>query len=253
MRGRLPLGAAAALAIGIVIGFVLGGIAPRREVVDREEEIARLERALREGDGPRGGWRSPVPGLDRILREPERGRALPSAAPQRREQPGEAATEERAAELEQTQAGDGGVPRESWREQWQERAPDERIEAFRRAASIQRVRRVQSRAALLEQAGLDEEEVAQLDAALGEMNAELHGHGEELLLLALGDEAPAARDLLGITHDVTGILHRAQLRLETLIGPERLEGVDPSALEIWNFIDLAELEPAARAVVERAP
>lgn len=251
MRGRLPLGAAAALAIGIVIGFVLGGIAPRRDVVEREEQIARLERALTEDDGRRDGWRSPVPGLDRILREPERGRALPSAS-------GDVA--ERAAARDEDDEGDGeladggaGVPREGWRERWQERAPDERLEAFQRAVSIQRVRRVQSRAALAEQAGLDEEELAELDTALGEMNTDLRGHGEELLVLALGDEPPAPRDLLGITHDVTGILHRAQLRLETLVGPERMEGVDPSALEIWNFIDLAELEPAARAAIEQAP
>lgn len=235
------------LAIGIVIGFVLGGIAPRREVVDREEEIARLERALAESDGPRGGWRSPVPGLDRILREPERGRTLPGAASAELEE--RAAPAERGEERELAQLGDGGVPREGWRERWEEGAPDERMEAFQRAVSIQRVRRVQSRAALAEQAGLDDEELATLDTALGEMNAELHGHGEELLVLALGDEAPAPRDLLGITHDVTGVLHRAQLRLEALVGPERMESVDPSALEIWNFIDLAELEPAARAAI----
>jgi hypothetical protein len=244
------------LAVGIVIGFVLGGIAPRRDVVESEEQIARLERALAEDDGQRGGWRSPVPGLDRILREPERGRALPSAS-------GEVAERATAreddvddngdGEVAQADSGDAGVPREGWRERWQERAPDERLEAFQRAVSIQRVRRVQSRAALAEQAGLDQDELAELDAALGEMNTELHGHGEELLVLALGDEPPAPRDLLGITHDVTGILHRAQLRLETLVGPERMEGVDPSALEIWNFIDLAELEPAARAAIEQAP
>lgn len=245
VRGRLPLGAAAALAIGIVIGFVLGGVAPRSEIADREEEIARLERALEEDRGGRG-WRSPVPGLDRILREPEpvQGRALP-AAERARATPGE-------QESVHAEHGDGGVPRGGWRERWRHREPDQRMEAFERAVSIQRVRRVQSRAALAEQAGLSDEELAELDVALAEMNAELHGHGEELLLLAMGDEPPAARDLLGITHDVTGILHRAQLRLEGLVGPERMEGVEPSALEIWNFVDLADLEPAARAAVERA-
>lgn len=245
MRGRAPLGAAAALAVGIVIGFVLGGIAPRREVADREETIARLEREL-EGAQARGGggWRSPVPGLDRILREP-RGRALPSA-------PVEADVEVAAEQVEPADLADAGVPRRAWRERWREGEPDERLQAFQHAVSIQRVRRMQSRAALAQQAGLDEEELAQLDQALADMNGELRGHGEELLLLAMGDEPPAARDLLGITHDVTGILHRAQLRLESLVGPERMGDIDPSALEIWNFVDLAELEPAARAALEQA-
>ncbi|MCZ7680694.1 MAG: hypothetical protein M5U28_18760 [Sandaracinaceae bacterium] len=89
MRGRLPLGAAAMLAVGIVLGFFLGGLAPRRELAEREERIAQLTRELEEG-GPRGGFRSPVPGLDRILRDPEpppspRGVPLPAAGGERAE------------------------------------------------------------------------------------------------------------------------------------------------------------------------
>jgi hypothetical protein len=51
---------------------------------------------------------------------------------------------------------------------------------------------------------------------------------------------------------VTGILHRAQLELEEVLGPERAAAVDPSALEVWNHVDLGQLEPAARAALERA-
>jgi hypothetical protein len=148
---------------------------------------------------------------------------------------------------------DGGVAtwRDRWRERRAERGSDDVLESFDRVSAIQDVRRVQSRAALVEQAGLDEEEVAALDEELRAMNEELVGHGEELLVLALDDEPPSARDLLGITHDVTGILHRAQLRIEALVGPERAANVDPSALEIWNHVNLGELEPAARAAAER--
>jgi hypothetical protein len=112
---------------------------------------------------------------------------------------------------------------------------------------------MQSREALRQQGDLSDEEIDEVDAALQEMNEEIYGHGEELVVLAMGDEPPAARDLLGITHDVTGILHRAQLRLETILGPERAANVDPSALEIWNHVDLAQLEPAARSAIERSP
>lgn len=237
------------LAVGIVLGFFLGGLAPRRELSERDERIAELERELEEGD-PGGGFRSPVPGLDRILRDPEpvdRGVPLPAAQGEAESGRGE---DER---VEVEDYGDGGVPPIGWRDRWRDRAPSEQLGAFQRAASVQRVRRVQSRAALAEQAGLEEEELAEVDAALSQMNAELLGHGEELVLLAMSDEPPPARELLGITHDVTGILHRAQLRIEEIVGPERAAAVDPSALEIWNHVDLAQLEPAARAAVQRAP
>ncbi|HEY8430682.1 MAG TPA: hypothetical protein VIL20_20020, partial [Sandaracinaceae bacterium] len=148
---------------------------------------------------------------------------------------------------------DGGVRPIAWRERWPAGggSTGDRLEAFRRAAALQRVRRVQSRAALAQQAGLDESELAEVDAAIAQMNEELLGYGEELVLLAMSDEPPAARELLGITHDITGILHRAQLRLEAIVGPERAASVDPSALEIWNHVDLARLEPAVRAAIER--
>lgn len=254
VQKRLPLAAVAFGAVGVVLGFVLGGIGPRTELADREAEVARLERRL-EAAAP-GGWRSPVPGLDRILRAPPEAsadRPLPAADPA--DAPGGADAPEVAepAPIDAPAGGalDGGVPRGRWRARWRENAPADRLEGFQRIASLQRVRRMQSRAALTQQADLSDEEVAEVDAVLEEMNRSLAGHGEELLLLAVGDEPPPARDLLGITHDVTGIMHRAQLRLEGVLGPERAADVDPSALEIWNHVDLGPLEPAARAALER--
>lgn len=232
------------------MGFVLGGIAPRLEVEERDERIAELERELEEADT--GGWRSPVPGFDRILRSPEtpgssetREGPPPEGQPLPEGEPYDPNGAEAAAAL------DGGVaaPRGQWRDRWQEEGPQDRLVAFRRAASLQRVRRMQSRAALFQQADLNEAEQQEVDRALAEMNEELYGHGEELIMLAMGDRAPEARDLLGITHDVTGILHRAQVRLEGVLGAERTAEVDPSALEIWNHVDLAQLEPAARSAM----
>ena len=129
---------------------------------------------------------------------------------------------------------------------------DDPLTAFQRAASIQRVRSVQSRAALEQQAELGSTELDELDAAVEEMNEQLVGYGEELMFLALEDEPPPPGELLGITHDVTGILHRAQEQLEAIVGAERLESVEPDALKIWNYVDLDRLEPAAQAAMERA-
>jgi len=246
---RLPFVALACVAVGVVVGWLLGGVGPRVEVAERDEAIADLERRLEEADT--GGWRSPVPGLDRILRAPEEDeralRVLPPA-----DDGVEVAGDEGGASDPAVAYGDGGVPRSQWRDRWEDRDPEDRLAAFRRAASLQRVRRVQSRAALVQQADLTGEEAREVDAALSEMNDALSGYGEELILLAMSDEPPAARDLLGITHDITGILHRAQLRLEGVVGSDRMGDVDPSALEIWNHVDLARLEPAARAAMQGA-
>lgn len=247
VRARVPFAAIGFVCVGVVVGFVLGGVAPRLEVQERDERIVELERELEAADT--GGWRSPVPGFDRILRAPEQARVDEAPPPEGRPLPREG---ELAPPPEASAPLDGGVeaPRGRWRERWHEDAPQDRMVAFRRAASLQRVRRMQSRAALFQQADLNEAEQQEVDRALAEMNEELYGHGEELLMLAMGERPPEARDLLGITHDVTGILHRAQLRLEGVLGPERAGGVDPSALEIWNHVDLAQLEPAARSAMQ---
>jgi hypothetical protein len=55
------------VAVGAVIGFVVGRVPLRVELSEREDTIAHLEERLAEGGGGTE-WRSPVPGLDRILR-----------------------------------------------------------------------------------------------------------------------------------------------------------------------------------------
>lgn len=249
MFSRLGLAALVGAALGLVGGFVIGGVGPRRELAEAEREIDRLEDELESGGG---AWRSPVPGLDRILRSPDDEERADEPRPETPET--EPRQEGPEAETVAVPGVDGGVPRESWRDRWRSRAREdreERYDAFTRAAAVQRVRRIQSRAALVEQAELSEEEEAELDTVLGELNDSLAGYGEEILMLAARDEPPPPRDLLGITHDVTGILAQSQRRLEALLGPERMGETDPSALEIWNHVDLDRLEPAARAALER--
>ena len=240
--------AIAAAAAGVVLGFVLGGFGPRRQLAEAEREVARLQAEQQRGGGT---WRSPVPGLDRILTSPERDST---------ETGGDEKDEERPlAEADPTEdapavAADGGVARRGWRERWRRGGREgaaERYSAFERAASVQRVRRVQSRAALVQQGPLEGEEQVELDQLLGEMNDSLAEYGEEILMLASRDQPPQPRDLLGITHDVTGVLAQAQQRLESLLGPERAAAVEPTALEIWNHVDLDRLEPAARAELTR--
>ncbi len=220
-RGAAAL---AGLGIGVVIGFLLGGLGPRRELAAAELEVVTLEEELANSDAP-SRLRSPVPGLNEILRE------------RRREEP------------RHHDAGipiDGALPTTDDAE-WD----DDPLEAYRHAASLQRVRTVQSRAALQEQGELSDTEMNEIDATIETMNDQLLGYGEELMFLALQGTEPEPGDLLGITHDVTGVLHEAQLQLQAVLG-DRSSDVDAEALEIWNYIDLDRLEPAARAAIDRS-
>lgn len=240
---RAPLTALAALAVGLLIGFVLGGVSPRRELVASQQEVEMLEEALEEA--PSGGLRSPLPGFERILRPPPRD-------PRRRTESQAESRDGRDRERRRNSFGDAGVVAAESADDNSDDEDETPYAAFQRAASVQRVRMLQSRAALVEQGELDDAEVESLDAALQTMNDALIGYGEELILFAEGGERPPPRELLGITHDVTGILQTAQLELEGILGPERTGEVDASALEIWNHVDLELLEPAARAAMERS-
>lgn len=238
---RAPLTALAALTLGLLIGFVLGGVGPRRELVASQQEVVTLEEALEEA--PSRGLRSPLPGFERILRPPPRD---PRREPERRRD-----EQSDGPSAQRSNLGDAGV-RSTGEVDSEDDEEESPYAAFQRAASVQRVRMLQSRAALVEQGDLDETEVAALDGALQTMNGALVGYGEELILFAEGGERPPPRELLGITHDVTGILQTAQLELEGILGPERARDVDASALEIWNHVDLELLEPAARSAMDRA-
>ncbi len=249
MKNALPI-VTLALAVGVVLGFLLGGIGPRRELADTREELADKTDQLSDALNRSGGWRAPIPGLDRVLRGPEE-------PPEPAREAAPIAEDPERGESIATEDPDAGIPAEpppsAVEERWSRRSPEERRErfmsAFDRASSVQDVRRVQSRAALLEQANLSEEETAQVDEALAAMNEELVGYGEEVIQLVFSDVAPKPRDLLGISHDVTGILSRAQSSLEDVVG-DRADGVDSGALEIWNYIAIEDLRPMAEAAAD---
>ena len=216
----------AGLAVGVVLGFLLGGFGPRRQLAAAEDDIVALEEQLANTHAP-SRLRSPVPGLNEILRE---------RRDERRE-------EEHSEGDDAGVAMDGGTTDE---DAWD----DDPLEAYHHAASLQRVRTVQSRAALQEQGELSDADLVEIDDAIMVMNNQLVGYGEELMFLALQGTEPEPGDLLGITHDVTGVLHEAQLELQRVVG-ERANSIDPEALQIWNYIDLDQLEPAARAAIDR--
>ncbi len=215
---RLILG----LIAGVILGFLLGGVEPRRALAGKDKEIADLQALLQEAQKKGKGRSSflPLPDMSVV----SEARAARDEASGR--------DEGASGDGAQVQLGDGpggGPPP----------APptrEEQLKSFDMAVDAQRVRARQSRVALMEQAELTEEEMAEFDDIVSQMNEELAIYGEDVL--AWAEEEPETRDALGVAHEVTGILYESQSALEELVGADALGDVDEPSRQIWNYIDL---------------
>jgi hypothetical protein len=232
---------------GVVLGFVLGGVAPRRELAAAEAELSRqrdeVVKLKRRGGG------AGVVGLEGLFGGGRDERAAhdgtdPDGAEPDGEIPDEGPAEGGGGAAEAGGAGPAAAAA----------APATLLEEFDAAVAVQAARRAQSRAALVEQAGLSPAETAELDAIVDGMNARVAEHADELVGILLSGEEPGAADLFGLTHEVSGILLEAQVGIERLVGDERLGGLDPEAAFAPNLIDLellregiAELDEAGLA------
>ena len=227
------------LVIGVVVGFLLGGLGPRRELAERDARISELQERLVKEQNRAGRGRllgaTPLPALEDALAGDH------GPATRHVERPAPA----RGGE------GEGDFP--GLQPALDENAieplpPEDPLAAFDLAADAQRLRARQSREALREQAGLNAEQLGRLDDIVADMNQRLGEHADDLLDLALAGEQPETSTLLGVTHDVTGILYDSQTRLESLVGEQAMAEADPTTTEIWNYVDLEVF----RAAVEEA-
>jgi hypothetical protein len=220
------------LSAGIVIGFMLGGIGPAFDLARVRKDLAV---AQRERDQVSGGFRSVVPGLDQALQvgqPPPAARAWP---PQSDPQPLAAGA---------PAAAGGPAPSRLQRRR-------ERLERFDDLEAGQKLRAAQSRAALIEQAGLDPEQLARFDAALVRMNAELAGYSGELMELYLSDHMPSPQQMLSVGHEVSGVMLDAQKVLDEMVGPTQPGDLEDSPRQVWNYIDLSAFRPAVEHALRR--
>ena len=220
------------LAVGIIVGFLVGGIGPRREVDGLRAQVGELEDAALRSERRASLRSSLVPGLGAMLQP-----AAEAARAERREE--EAAPEEDPEEEEVS-------AEEEDQEDRIQPSSDEgpSLQDFDAAIAAQRVRVEQSREALREQADLDDEQMDEIDGITAAMNDLLADHASEVVDLLLTGEEPSPRELLGITHDITGILFESQTALEEVVGEEVLGDVDEEALVVWNYVDLESFRGA---------
>lgn len=226
--------------LGLVIGFLIGGVQPRAELAVERDQNARLQDDLVKAQskaarcsGGRGG--ALLPGIGALL--PDAPPPAERAAPDRDER-----GERDARDADPDEGPSVQIVGEDGGEEPGFASPDE---AFDAAVEAQQIRAEQSRAALAEQADLDDGELEEVDQIVGEMNDRLAEYADELLVLAESGEDPSPRELLGLTHDVTGILYESQSALEDTVGSDRMPDVDPEASAVWNYLDLSMMRDAA--------
>jgi hypothetical protein len=208
------------LAIGVVLGAILGGIPVRREL-----ERTRTELVAARAKKPKAEARS------------EQGaRFLPFGlgAPREVAKPEDAPAHDTGKD-----APDGpeivAVPAPP-------QTPEERRRQFSMAVDAQRVRIAQNRAALVEESDLGDAQLQHFDAIVADLNADLVEYSDLFVDMALDQENVSSADMLGVTHDVTGVLADSQKSLDELLGSPAAP--DDEARQIWNYIDLETFRPA---------
>ncbi len=224
---------------GVLLGFVLGGVQPRRSMGELQERFDALQDENIKLRNTRSSRIGALGDLNTLL--PSRG--LPTR------------TEKGAPEPVDRDAPD--VERSAGRLDGPEAPADlsptdvpatDPLQEFDAAVDVQAARAAQSRAALAEQAGFSDDDLAAFDTVTAELNASLAAYSDELVDIALFDGPPNPSDLLAITHEVSGVLLDGQRAVEAIVGEDAMGEVDPEALLILNQIDLGILRGSVEAV-----
>ena len=204
--------AVAWIVVGVVVGFLLGGLGPRRELADAKAQISDLESRVAVAEKKASNRTSQ--GFLGFPAIPEIPRAAPKVS---------ATPRDPNASPEPSPSG----------------SPFDRMAAFDLAADAQRARAKQSRTALSEAAKLNRKQEDKVDDVIAKMNEQLSKYAAQMASLSTRlneGQDPDPVELLTLTKDVSGILLESQNSLQEATGNP--QGVDPSSSQVWNYVDL---------------
>lgn len=246
------------LVLGLISGFLLGGVRPRLETQDLREQLTRANEELKGGRRSSGGSRFlPIPGFGDfgqqatpIVSGSKSAGQSSDDRPRRRWW-----SPPRAAEGTQPPSSPPPPPprlSENRGEGTADRGQSpERREGFEAAISLQKLRAQQSRAALKEKAQLSDEQLARVDQVVLKMNQELSPYADQLMQLASATEEPQPLELLFVSQEVSSIMYKGQSEFEATVGAEPLEKVDAPSKQVWNYVDLEMFKGAAESLRAR--
>ncbi|MCP4868437.1 MAG: hypothetical protein GY898_06940 [Proteobacteria bacterium] len=219
-------------AAALIVGLMLGGLQPRAQVRDLEQQLAEAERpASNAGLGEdlaeffgRAGGNAPRPCLptDEAIRWPE---ASAEANPEAVELVDEinAEIDSQRDELE-SGLENLGVP------------ADAELELARTALDL---RRAQSRAALVQDTDADDDQLAEIDAAYSQMNDVLVDLSSELVDMLAEGRTPSRRDAMEFTADALDAMLIAEQSVEGVFDEDQRGELGEESLNPFNYIDPA--------------
>lgn len=218
-------------AVALVVGLVIGGIAPRAELrrVQAELEEARSKQGRGVGSDlarmfGRGGLRAAARGEEApIVVDP--GTAAPPARDDDAADAPPPPGERRRARLEARREGEDGEPQD--------------LGAVREALEL---RRTQARAALVEDAGADDAQLAEIDAAVAAMNKDLLALGNEFVERYGDGSEPTRHDAMSFAADALDVMLEADEAISGALDPEQLEAVEDEAVDPFSYIDPALID-----------
>src|SRR5262245_23976166 len=233
--------------VTFVVGFVIGGYAPRSELERVRGELVRAREQL---ENSRGDPRTWAAGLGQMLQagvvaNPQRsasrddvaGTAAPrAAAPDLR-----VGAEEEDDEESKSGVADGGAAH----------TPDpERFKHMREAALV---RAAQFHARYVEAAGLDEAATAKLDEVIRDMNDDFAREAQRAVRrFDTPGATPRTRDFVDIMLVLGQAYQRADDRLQGLTSPAAREAADRTGFDLTTQVDPGAFEEAMK-LVERLP
>jgi len=215
------------MVVALVVGIVAGSWQPRGELLELREEADTLrKRAAR--PCRQGGAGS----LSEIFRMPEEGSR--SEAPSDPEPAPDAPTG--------PVPGDDGAP-----------APDpapadpatreDTVAALKAGLDARRAQALQS---LVEQAELDDEQVAEVDAVMDRMNADLKQAVDEMVQEVLANGEVDRREMMEFGADALDIVLEADDRMREILPEDVYASVDDASVDPFSYVSGDTLASAVR-------
>ncbi|MCK6529577.1 hypothetical protein L6R50_19150 [Myxococcota bacterium] len=221
--------------VGLAGGLLIGLWQPRGEILGLRAEVEELRDRAERGCAEEGA----AARIRGLLGAPAAGRRAPPAPVPPTEDP-VAAKDGGRQEVPATPPGAPvGGPEDG-------AASPSPEEMARMMEDAMRVRRRQARAALVEQAELEEDDLVRVDAAVERMNEELAGMVEDLVEDATASGRLDRRELMAFAADALEVVISADGALRDVVGDEAVASVDDTALDPLSYLDAAVVAPLTR-------
>lgn len=232
MRNRPGISQLAFAAVGVVLGVALGGIGPRAEM-----RALRAELEAR----PQGDGRSVGAEVARIFQGRGPAAEVDAPEPAPAGDPPAVVLQEDGEDVEASPDGRAAPPP----------SPEPRdLDAMRDAMNV---RARQARQALLEDAEPDDEQLAEIDQVLADMNADLRVLATEFVdVYKASGEEPSRRDMMAFAADSLDVLITTEDALTDTLSPEQQDALSEESLDPLSYVDgslvdvLAELDGLQR-------